>query len=207
MPEPRRRCRHVEVLHASRAQRIEHRVHQSRERTGGARFANTFRTERIGLRRHRTRDEVGLAHDARAWHRVIHETAAEQLSALGIVDGLLAGRLARTLHDAAVQLPFDDRGVHHVAHVVAGDVGHGLRLSGLRIDFHLRDMAAIGIGRPELPLEIEIERMWSRARMARGERRERDCAAGTPGVKETVVEIDVFPGGAQRGGGQWYRLL
>src|SRR5713101_1653047 len=52
-PDPVRRRRHVEVRDARLPQRIQHRVHQRRERAAHACFAHAFRAERVRRRRHR----------------------------------------------------------------------------------------------------------------------------------------------------------
>src|SRR5579864_1134695 len=50
-PDPLRRRRHVERLHAERCQGVEHGIHHGRQRAHRARLAGAFHAERIELGR------------------------------------------------------------------------------------------------------------------------------------------------------------
>ena len=65
--------------------------------------------------------------DVGARHRVVHEAAGQRLAALGVVDHLLAQRLADALHRAAVELAAHDHRVDHAADVVDRGIGDDAR--------------------------------------------------------------------------------
>ena len=55
----------------------------------------------------------------------------------------MANALQRTAH----HLAFDDQRVHHAPGIIAGNIKRNGDLTGIKINFHFRDMAAIGPGR------------------------------------------------------------
>ena len=75
---------------------------------------------------------------------VVHERRGQELPL--VVDRALRERLADPLRQAAVELALDDHRIDHRADIVHRVVRDQLRGAGLRIDFHLADMRAIGEG-------------------------------------------------------------
>ena len=86
-----------------------------------------------------TRQVVG------AGHRVIHVRAAQQLPGF-VVDAVFQQRLADALRQAAVNLAFDDHGVHDVAKIVHGNELLDVDDAGFGIDLHFADMRPGRIG-------------------------------------------------------------
>src|SRR3954470_23765502 len=150
LPNPQRRRRHLETLHARAAQRVHHGVHQRRQRAGDAGLAHALRAERVEPGRNRVLYDPGVGYQPGARHRIIHEAAGKELAALAVVHRELAEHLARSLGKPALYLPFDDLVVDDVAGVVADHVRGDFGFSGLRVDLHLGDMAAIGKSGAEL---------------------------------------------------------
>ena len=94
----------------------------------------------------------------RARQGVIHERAGDRLAA-GIVADLLHQCLADALRHAAMQLAGDDHRIDYRAEIIDGEIAHDSHDAGLGIDFHFRDMAAIGeSGRRILGGVIDVER-------------------------------------------------
>ena len=81
----------------------------------------------------------------RARQAVVHEGGREKL-AVGIEDGVLVKRLADPLDDAAMDLAFEQERVQGDAEIVDDDIGHDLRLAGVRVDLNLADMGAVRVG-------------------------------------------------------------
>ncbi len=82
-------------------------------------------------------------------HRVVHERRREQLAAGAIVYRVLAKHLSGTLHDAAVDLPFDQQRRDDIAGVVDDRMRNNFDRAGIGVDLHLGDVAAIGKGDAE----------------------------------------------------------
>ena len=80
-----------------------------------------------------------------AGHRVVHVRAAQQLPGF-VVDAVFQQRLADALRQAAVDLAFDDHGVHDVAEIVHGNELLDVDDAGFRIDLHFADMRPGRIG-------------------------------------------------------------
>src|SRR4051794_35300963 len=97
------------MLYAERAQRVADRVHDRWQRTDGPSLTGTLDAERIALRRYFVALDLEERELVGARHAVIHERAAQALSAIGIVDHVLEQRLADPLHDAAMELALDDQ--------------------------------------------------------------------------------------------------
>ena len=77
-----------------------------RRRADRAELADALDAERVERARHRGVElgaKAGAAVGTR--HGVVHEAAGDELAALGVVDHLLAQRLADALHRAALDLP------------------------------------------------------------------------------------------------------
>src|SRR5262249_1023437 len=71
-----------------------------------------------------------------ARHAVIHERAAEELTAR-VVDDVLAQRLAEALDDAALDLAFADQRIEHGTDIVDGGIPRHPELACLAIDLDL----------------------------------------------------------------------
>ena len=85
----------------------------------------------------------------RARHDVIAEAAGDHLATLLVVNDVLAKHLAQTLHHRAVHLPFDDGVADDMAAVIHRQIRNDIGNAGVRIDFHLGDVATVGVGRGE----------------------------------------------------------
>ena len=83
---------------------------------------------------------------AGARHGVVHERARQQLPAVRIVDRMLQQRLPDALHDAAMDLAFEQKRIDGAAEVVDDRVAFDGDDAGLRIDLDLDDVAAVGKG-------------------------------------------------------------
>ena len=117
------RRRHVDVHAASFGNGIRDRVHDRRDRAGGAGLAHALHAERIGGRRHvvaRVRDR---RHVRGARHRVVHERAGDELPVALVVDGGLHQRLPDPLREPADQLALDQRVIEHDAGIVHRRIG------------------------------------------------------------------------------------
>ena len=102
---------------------------------------------------------VDRTQPVRARHRVILKTAGQQLAACCVVNRVLAEHLAHALHHAAVNLPFDEHGIDHVADIIHCRISRDRRLTGRGIDLDFRDMAAVRIRRAEIARCDRVERM------------------------------------------------
>ena len=98
-----------------------------------------------------------------------------------VVDAVLEQRLPDALHDAAVDLSFDDHRIDHRADIVHRDVAQQLHHAGIRIDLDLGDVRA---GR-EREVHRIVERLLFEARLQHLERivdrivrHQRDVAEG-----------------------------
>ncbi len=82
-------------------------------------LADTLGADRIALGRHRIVElVVEVREGLRARHRIVHERAGDELTALAVVDILLEQRLADALGAAAMDLAEHDRPVQRLADVV-----------------------------------------------------------------------------------------
>src|SRR5579863_9111352 len=87
-----------------------------------------------------TAQSISVMRGAR--HEIIHEAAGQKLPCVVIVGNVLADDLAKTLHQAAVQLALDQLVIVDRAAVVGGDViDHG-EFAGIGIDLDFGDMRA-----------------------------------------------------------------
>src|SRR5205807_2813736 len=100
-------------MDTERPQRVDHRVGYRRQRPGGAGFARALHAERVAGRGNRAVVEPRLGLVVGTRHDIVHESAVEQLAAVGIVHALFAYRLAEPLRDAAVQLALEQRVVDY----------------------------------------------------------------------------------------------
>jgi hypothetical protein len=123
MPDPLRRCRHVEMGNPVWRQRVDDRVHHRGRGGDGADLAAPLDAKRIvpatgALGRHRDRRQVICA-----GHAIIHERTGEELSARRVIDAVLAERLADPLRNTAMDLTLHDHRVQHHADIVDGSIG------------------------------------------------------------------------------------
>jgi len=98
------RDRHLQMGNAEIAQRVDDGIDDDAERRGNATFAATAKSQWVSGGRdfadcRRKEWQVGCSR-----HRIIHERPREELTAFGIVDTLLAQRLAGALRDSAMRL-------------------------------------------------------------------------------------------------------
>ena len=77
-----------------------------------------------------------------AGHRVIHETAGQQLAGFAVIHAVFQQRLANALDDAAMHLAFDNHRVDDGAKVVHGGEAVNPRLAGGRVHFYFADVGA-----------------------------------------------------------------
>jgi len=145
VPDPLAGGRHVEGFHPERRQRIEDRVDDSRQRAHRAGFASAFGAQRIAFGRHGIGENLHVRHRVGSRHAVIHE-AAGQVSRLPVVDYLLHQSLAQSLCYATMDLALEADRVDHSADIVDNDITDDFERAGVRVDFDLTDMAAVGIG-------------------------------------------------------------
>ena len=103
-----------------------------------------FTPERAHLARRRMLVALDAAQQPRARHEVVHEAAGQELAGLAVVDWMCSpSTWPDALHDAAVDLAFDDGVVDHHAAVVHRAVGGDLRRAGRGIDLDFDDVAAV----------------------------------------------------------------
>ena len=105
---------------------VDYRVHRGGD---GGHLAAPFDPDRVvpatgTLRRHCDRRQV-----IRARHAVIHKRACEKLTTDWVINAMLAQRLAGALHDAAMDLAFDDHRVKHDPDIVDCGVGDERKLA------------------------------------------------------------------------------
>ena len=87
-----------------------------------------------------------VAHHVGAGHRVVHAAGGEQLPGLTVVGDLLDQDLADALGEPAMHLALEGQGIDHRADIIDDDITDEADRTGLGIDFHLADVAAIGEG-------------------------------------------------------------
>ena len=149
-----------------------------------------------------------------ARHRVVHVAAGQQLAAVGVVDAVLAQRLAQALRQAAVDLAFDDHRVDDVAEVVAGGEAVDAHDAGGGVDLDLADVAAGRVGEVarivegvlvEARLELVVREV---VRHVGGERdaRERHALVGARHLEDAVLEHHVGVGRLHQVGGDLLAL-
>ena len=127
-------------------QRVVDRIHRRPQSTHGAGLAHTLGAQRVHLGRHlpRRQPEVRVIGGAR--HLVVHEARGQHLAGFRVEDNHLAQRLANPLHHAAMDLPGNQHRIQHLAEFLHRTVAHDFGHAGVRIDFHLADMRAVGEG-------------------------------------------------------------
>ena len=94
------------------------------------------------------------------------------MARLTIVDHVFAEHLAGALHDATMQLAFDDGVMNDFAAIVDRAVGRNRGHAGFRIHLDFNDVAAIGEGRTEFAVGHDRQRLLLR------ESGQLDAAAG-----------------------------
>src|SRR2546428_3482076 len=139
VPDSMRRRRHVHVVDACRGQSIVDRVHQRRGRADRSGFTATFGAERVVRARRDLRRHLEGRQMRGPRHRVVHVAAGQKLAAILVVNAALEQRLADTLGEPAVHLPFDDHRVDDVAEIVAGEEIDHLDGPGVRFDLEFAD--------------------------------------------------------------------
>ena len=152
---------------AERAQRIEHRVDERRQRSGATRFAHALDAQRIHFRRGHVLLHRDVRQQSGARHVVIAERRREELPRLAVVDRVLAEHLARALRHRAVHLAFDDRVIDDDTAIVDRHIGNDVGDAGVGIDFDFGDVAAVGEGRGKRAFAFD---------------RESACGASSPSV-------------------------
>ena len=139
--------------------RIRDRVHDRRDRAGGAGFAHALHAERIGGRGHVVVRLGDRRHVVGARHRVVHERAGDELPVALVIDGVLHQRLPDALREPADQLALDERVIEHDAGIVHRRIGDDLDHAGVRIDLDLGDVAAVREGLRRVDRRLGVERV------------------------------------------------
>src|SRR5208337_3424244 len=133
--------RHVDVPHGERAERVHHGIHERGRTSDGTRFADAFDAQRIygrwsdGVAGLDPRNVAGFG------QRVVHKLARDELAAV-IIDGLFPEGLAEALHDASMDLAFDDQRVEKIAAVIDSDIALDFDGAGFAVDFGDDDVGA-----------------------------------------------------------------
>src|SRR5205807_1183180 len=189
-------------MDAERPQRVDHRVGYRRQRPGGAGFARALHAERVAGRGNRAVVEPRLGLVVGTRHDIVHESAVEQLAAVGIVHALFAYRLAEPLRDAAVQLALEQRVVDYAPAVVHRDIAQHSQLAGVRIDLHLGDMRAARVGTRLRNIAARIERMRRLAGVAARDLLQRDRDVRAFHAVPSMLKLQVLSRNLQRLGGE-----
>ena len=187
--------------------RVRDRVHDRRDRAGGAGFADALHAERIGGRRHVVARLGDRRHVGRARHRVVHERAGDELPVAVVVDGVLHQRLPDALREAADELARDQRVIEHDAGIVHRRIGDDLDHAGIRIDLDLGDVAAVREGLRRVDRRLGVERVAGRP-CARAATSNSETRRSVPTTSKCPLAIgDVGLGRFQHAGGDRLRLL
>src|SRR6218665_1576398 len=208
------RCRHIEVAHAQRAQRVEYGVDHRRRRAYGPGLAATLGAQRAvrAGRAYMAQFEIGEV--VRARHRVVHEAAGEQLAGLAVVDAVFHQRLPYALRHPAMHLAFDDHRVDDGAEVVDRSEPVHPRGAGGGVDLDLADVGAGGEGE----VGRVVERGFVQARFELVERvvvrhvggqrhlGERDFLVRAAHAELTIGEVDVGVAGFHQVRSDFFRL-
>ena len=130
---------------AQMGQRVHQRIGHRRQRAHAARLARALDAQNVRLSGNRARLDVDMREDLRMGHGVVHEGARQRLPALGIEADLLHQHLPDTLRNAADDLPLEQQGIEHIAHIVHHHITVHLHLPGVLIDLEFDNVAAVGI--------------------------------------------------------------
>ena len=146
----------------------------------------------------------------RAWERVIHQRAGQQLSRALIVTDMLEPGLPDALRDAAMELTVDDRRIDALPDVAHAHDSLELDGAGVGIDIDLARAGSIGNGgdaalevgaRAAIPGGIRVPGK----RCAKLQKSDPDIGAGH--IESAGSESDVLDRHLQRIGGMWAKLV
>ena len=190
--------------HAIAGQRVGDGVNHRRRGTDGAQFADTFHPQAVVF------TGCGLVHGVvKNWRElssrraVVHQAAGDQLAGFFVVQQVFAQRLADALHRAAVKLAAHDHRIDDTADIVDRGIGQHLDVPGLRIHFHLGDVAAIGPGGARDGVgRFQVDALrWLPAR----EREQVNFDISADHVERGVGKLQIISGDFERFGGELAR--
>ena len=157
--------------------------------------------------------EIEKGHILGARQGIIHEGARHHLATL-VIDDALHHRLAKTLDNAAMQLPGHQHRVDDRAEIVHGDITVDTHHACFRVDLDFGDMAAIGEGGRRAFMhmaDIEAVGHFIGKRHAltqfRGEFHDSDGAVGADDGEVALHEFDIRSRRFQHMGGDDAPLL
>ena len=133
LPDLGARKRHVDVLHAERLQRVDHRVDVRGGRADRGRLADALGADRVVRRRRHRLAQLEPRRLDRGRQQVVHEVRADAVAVL-VERDQLHRRRAVALGEPAVDLALDDHRVDAHAAVVDRDHALDLPLAGLGVD-------------------------------------------------------------------------
>src|SRR5688500_4635885 len=156
------------MLHSKRRKRVDDCANNRRRGADRSSLADSLHAKWINRRWRLGAIEFKVRNMRRAWHRVVHQSARNQLS-IFVVNNFFKQRLSDRLHDAAVHLSIYEQWIDHPAAIVHGDVTKKLNVTRFAIDFHNRDVRSegerevfgfeeVGGGKPGLGVWREILR-------------------------------------------------
>src|SRR5215831_9944127 len=197
LPDVVRRCRHLDVVHAVVAQRVDDGADDHRRRRGGAAFAARLDAERIGGRQHLGDFGRERRQRIRAWQAVVYERTHQRLAAVALHVALLPQGLPDALRDRAVGLAMNDQRIDAAADIVDRRIAGEHHRAGGGVDLDLADGASIGKHRivhlvvgdhRDAVLELARKRV---SRRLLGKLEKVEGAVGLARAESAVVEFDL----------------
>src|SRR5580765_8775579 len=104
LPQARWREGHLELRHAEGRQRVDGGIDHGGRDADAPGLPHALGAERVERRGRARLHDLNVRHLVGARDRIVHERASEELAVL-VVDDLLHQHLAKTLREAAVELP------------------------------------------------------------------------------------------------------